>query len=319
MKRVLLATIVGLPGSGKSTLCERLYNLKTNECQVVWIEYDRFIRLQLFSPKSDNSDWKDWRHAIIGCLEKLLALWKGIDFTRDLNEKEKVIWLKANIYSAVDAKDIIVLLDDNFYYCSMRRSLYNLARKYSCSYASVVCKCSVDICFLRNCTRSNPVPEDTIRNMETKFEWPDPINNLWEKHIFTFNLSQEDVSNSANLLTSLKLLLNHPIVNESSVNDEERNKDRLINLDSLLHNADVHLRKVTSHTLKSKDCLWRVQHAKVVSSVKTECLRKLHESISKGNSDWTVENCRQIAEKLFYEKLNRILNNKLMHDWNETI
>ncbi|TNN17391.1 L-seryl-tRNA(Sec) kinase isoform 2 [Schistosoma japonicum] len=314
MRRVLLATIIGLPGSGKSTLCERLYKLKTNECQVVWIEYDQLIPLQLFSPKSDNSDWKDWRHAIIGCLEKLLALWKGVDFAQDLSEKENVVWLKVNKYSAVDAKEIIVLLDDNFYYCSMRRSFYNLARKYSCSYASVVCKCAMDICFLRNCTRSNPVSKDTIRNMETKFEWPDPINNSWEKHIFTISSSQEDVYNAASLLWSLKLLLSHPIVNESSVNDEERNKDRLINLDSLLHNADVHLRKVTSHTLKSRDSLWRIQHAKVLSNVKAECLRKLHEMISRGNSIWTIGNCQQIAEKLFYEKMNGILNNKLLHD-----
>ncbi|KAH8875787.1 L-seryl-tRNA(Sec) kinase-like [Schistosoma japonicum] len=184
----------------------------------------------------------------------------------------------------------------------------------SCSYASVVCKCAMDICFLRNCTRSNPVSKDTIRNMETKFEWPDPINNSWEKHIFTISSSQEDVYNAASLLWSLKLLLSHPIVNESSVNDEERNKDRLINLDSLLHNADVHLRKVTSHTLKSRDSLWRIQHAKVLSNVKAECLRKLHEMISRGNSIWTIENCQQIAEKLFYEKMNGILNNKLLHD-----
>ncbi|CAH8497162.1 unnamed protein product [Schistosoma turkestanicum] len=312
MKRVVLTTIVGLPGSGKSSLCERLRQLNSDDCLVVWIEYDKLIPVQLFCPKSDSSDWKDWRQAVVGCFEKLLAFWKVVDFAHDFNEKEKIIWLSINIYSTPDAKDIIVLLDDNFYYCSMRRSFYNLARKYSCSYASIVCKCAVDTCVLRNRTRPDPVPEDIIQNMERKFEWPDPVNNLWEKHTITISSHQESVHSPVSLLDFLKVLLNQPIINEDSIRDEERNKSKLINLDSLLHNVDIHLRKITNHTIKSKDYLWRTQYAKLMSNIKAECLQKLDETIHRENSIWTIENCQQFAEKLFYEKLDEILVTKAL-------
>ncbi|CAH8545853.1 hypothetical protein MS3_00005148 [Schistosoma haematobium] len=311
MKQVVLTTVLGLPGSGKSTLCERLHQLETNDCSVMWLEYDQLVPVQILSLKANNSDWKDWRQAVVGCLEKLLALWKGFDIIHDLNEKEKVIWLRINIYSTLDAKDIIVLLDDNFYYFSMRRSFYNLAKKYSCSYASIVCKCAIDTCILRNRARPSPVPDDTIHKMERKFEWPDPVNNLWEKHTITISSLQENVHNPVSLLRFLKLLLNQPIISEDSVKDEEKNRSKRINLDSLLHNVDIHLRKVTNHTIKSKDCLWRTQYAKMASDIKAQCLQELHKTIFGGNSIWTVENCQKFAEELFYEKLDEVLNKKV--------
>lgn len=247
-------------------------------------------------------------------MEKLLALWKGFEIIHNLNEKEQVIWLRINIYSTLDAKDVIVLLDDNFYYCSMRRSIYNLARKYSCSYASIACQCAMDTCILRNRSRPSPVPDDTIHKMERKFEWPDPVNNLWEKHTITISSVEENVHSPVSLLNFLKLLLNQPIRNEDSVKNEEKNRSKLINLDNLLHNVDIHLRKVTNHTIRSKDCLWRTQYAKVASDIKVECLQELHKTISGGNCIWTIENWQQFAEELFYEKLDEVLNKKVTDD-----
>ncbi|CAI2728806.1 unnamed protein product [Schistosoma spindalis] len=283
MKQVVLTTVLGLPGSGKSTLCERLHQLETNDCSVIWLEYDQLVPVQILSLKANNSDWKDWRQAVVGCLEKLLAIWKGFDIIHDLSEKEKVIWLRINIYSTLDTKDIIVLLDDNFYYYT---------------------------CILRNRARPSPVPDDIIHKMERKFEWPDPVNNLWEKHTITINSLQENVHSPFSLLSFLKLLLNQPIINEDSVKDEEKNRSKRINLDSLLHNVDIHLRKVTNHIIRSKDRLWRTQYAKMASDIKAQCLQELHKTISGGNSIWTVENCQQFAEELFYEKLDEVLNKK---------
>lgn len=128
--------------------------------------------------------------------------------------------------------------------------------------------------------------------------------------------------NPVSLLRFLKLLLNQPIISEDSVKDEEKNRSKRINLDSLLHNVDIHLRKVTNHTIKSKgtliyqfsftsDCLWRTQYAKMASDIKAQCLQELHKTISGGNSIWTVENCQKFAEELFYEKLDEVLNKKV--------
>lgn len=109
-------------------------------------------------------------------------------------------------------------------------------------------------------------------------------------------------------------MLNQPIRNEDSVKNEEKNRSKLINLDNLLHNVDIHLRKVTNHTIRSKDCLWRTQYAKVASDIKVECLQELHKTISGGNCIWTIENWQQFAEELFYEKLDEVLNKKVTDD-----
>ncbi|CAH8848196.1 unnamed protein product [Trichobilharzia szidati] len=131
MKKVALVTVIGLPGSGKSTLCGHLCNLKTDECLVIWIEYDKLIPSEIFSQNSDNSYWKNWRQAVLNCTERLLASWRNTDFVQVSSEEEKVIWLNLSEYSTLNVEKIIVLLDDNFYYSSMRRVFYSLAKKFT--------------------------------------------------------------------------------------------------------------------------------------------------------------------------------------------
>ncbi|CAH8550105.1 unnamed protein product [Heterobilharzia americana] len=314
MKKVALVTVSGLPGSGKSTLCERLCRLRTNDCFIVWIEYDRLIPIQIFSESCDNNEWKNWRQAILGCSEKLLASWKSIDFVRVLNEDEKAIWLNMSTYCSLNTQNIIVLLDDNFYYSSMRRPFYSLAKKYSCSYVSLVCSCEVDVCILRNRSRSSPVREDIIQKMAEKFEWPDPVNNSWEKHRFLVNSCTDDTNYPASLLNSLKLALNYPVINDDFMKDEERHKNRIINLENLHHNADNHLRKVANQMIKSNDSSRRAVFAKMILDVKAETLQVLHEVLSKGNPTWTVESFQQFAESLFQEKLSEAFNNGIQAD-----
>ncbi|VDQ07117.1 unnamed protein product [Trichobilharzia regenti] len=148
MKKVALVTVIGLPGSGKSTLCGHLCKLKMDECFVMWIEYDKLIPSEIFSQNPDQ---------------------------------------KSVILS-------FLMLSDSY------------------SYASVVFKCDVDICIRRNCTRMNPVDEHTIHKMAEKFEWPDPVNNLWEKYTILVNSSNEDdVDDAVNFfLKSLSLHTSDP-------------------------------------------------------------------------------------------------------------
>ncbi|CAH8526326.1 unnamed protein product [Heterobilharzia americana] len=87
--------------------------------------------------------------------------------------------------------------------------------------------------------------------------------NLNEKKIhigFSLNPLLEIHSRNypASLLNSLKLALNYPVINDDFMKDEERHKNRIINLENLHHNADNHLRKVANQMIKSNElCLRR--------------------------------------------------------------
>ncbi|CAH8848199.1 unnamed protein product [Trichobilharzia szidati] len=164
----------------------------------------------------------------------------------------------------------------------------------------------------------NPVDEHTIHKMAEKFEWPDPVNNLWEKYTILVNSPNEDDDDDANnplsLLSTLKSVLDSPIINDDFAKEEEKNRDRSINLESLLHNADNHLRKVANHIINSKDPSWRTQYAKSVSKVKAETLRMLHDILYKENSVWSIEDCQNLVENLFHEQLSKVLSDELLLD-----
>lgn len=115
-------------------------------------------------------------------------------------------------------KPLLFLMDDNFYYSSMRYEVYQLARKCkpyiillvyhvyisqsktinfnrffsdSLGFCQVYLHCDLDLCISRNEKRSEPVLTKIIREMEMRLEPPNPEKNLWEKN--SISLSSVDV------------------------------------------------------------------------------------------------------------------------------
>lgn len=74
----------------------------------------------------------------------------------------------------------VLLLDDNFYYRSMRYEHYKLARKHGTGFCQVYVECNTDVALEHNMQRINKVPEEVVRAMAEKLQPPCPAQHSWE-------------------------------------------------------------------------------------------------------------------------------------------
>ncbi|XP_010624889.1 L-seryl-tRNA(Sec) kinase, partial [Fukomys damarensis] len=148
-----------------------------------------------------TSQWKMLRQELLKYLECfLVALINGCQMSAPPNKTE-AMWedfitcLKDQdlIISAAPAaqpfhllaktalsRPLVLVLDDNFYYQSMRYEVYQLARKYSLGFCQIFLDSPLETCLQRNGQRPQAVPTEIICLMERKIERPNPEKNAWE-------------------------------------------------------------------------------------------------------------------------------------------
>ena len=108
--KIYLVLTVGIPGSGKSTLCSSMQSellQKGHECYL--LEFDLVeenIQKQKQAEGFDAEIWKQAREEIHLQVQEILS-------------------------QQCTSGDIYVLLDDNFYYKSMRKPYYKLAAEFN--------------------------------------------------------------------------------------------------------------------------------------------------------------------------------------------
>ncbi|ESO93047.1 hypothetical protein LOTGIDRAFT_232809 [Lottia gigantea] len=78
---------------------------------------------------------------------------------------------------------IVIIIDDNMYFRSMRYDYYQLARNSSVGFCEVYVACSVSLALQRNSQRASGFVEpEIITNMANRFEIPDQSHHSWEKY-----------------------------------------------------------------------------------------------------------------------------------------
>ncbi|XP_016403572.1 L-seryl-tRNA(Sec) kinase-like, partial [Sinocyclocheilus rhinocerous] len=179
---------------------------------------------------------------------------------------------------------LVVLLDDNFYYQSMRYQIQQLARKYGVGFCQVFLQCPLHVCLQRNRCRSQPVPDDVLLQMCERMEPPNEIRNPWEQQSLTLD-STDGIADGhvQKLMDLLASALENPL---SPVQDESLQKeaDRRICASSVLHQADQTCRRLVSQALTSAregqaspDVLKAL--AKALNELKTVFLQELKKDV----------------------------------------
>eukprot|EP00026_Physarum_polycephalum_P013030 Phypoly_transcript_13390.p1 GENE.Phypoly_transcript_13390~~Phypoly_transcript_13390.p1 ORF type:complete len:199 (+),score=23.96 Phypoly_transcript_13390:424-1020(+) len=137
------------------------------------------------------------------------------------------------------------MVDDNMFYRSMRRTLFNLARGCNAGFAQVHVTCPVEECIARNASRTNPVPESIIRDMAERFEVPAPTSHEWERHTI------QVPSHPQIPLFPWDTVIRFCGESIAALDDAEgKEADRIANLTSLAHQFDLQARKVVSEVMK---------------------------------------------------------------------
>ncbi|KAJ7422373.1 disintegrin and metalloproteinase domain-containing protein 9-like protein [Willisornis vidua] len=198
--------------------------------------------------------WKRSRRELLQCLERLLrALLRGAP----LPGPDEPGWERflrccrreGLLEAAQGPRPLCLLLDDNFYYQSMRYELYQLARTYSLGFCQLFLECPLECCLQRNRLRSDPVPEQTIHLMASKIEMPDLKKNTWEQNSLILRSSDYISEDNEQIINLLATALANP-VRPNEEDTEQKEADRAICAASAVHQADQTCRRVISQAMK---------------------------------------------------------------------
>ncbi|NWU91044.1 PSTK kinase, partial [Upupa epops] len=263
--RVGLCVLCGLPAAGKSSLaralCRRLPQRLGWACAV--LTYDELIPPEAFGQQEAGPDgasplvprWKRSRREVLECLERLLRTLLARDPPPDPAPPtwERFVaccWQQGlHAGSLRTPGPLYFILDDNFYYRSMRHEVFQLARTYSLSFCQVFLDCPVECCLQRNSLRSHPLPDQTIRLMASKIEMPDLKKNAWEQNSLILKSSDCTSEDNEQIISLLATALENP-VKLTEENTEQKETDRAICAASAVHQADQMCRRIISQAMK---------------------------------------------------------------------
>ncbi|XP_054625105.1 L-seryl-tRNA(Sec) kinase-like isoform X2 [Dunckerocampus dactyliophorus] len=254
---VCLCVICGLPAAGKSSLSRTVcHSANRRGWRATTLQYDELIPVQAFYARDaeENTEWKLYRHAVLQCIEEFLNNPKGSLDIPSGCRIDGAAWERC-VRSLLDPTQanqvpLLFLLDDNFYYPSMRYEVYQLARKYSLSFCQVYVQCCLESCISRNKNRPHPVPTEVIEEMEKRLKQPNPKKNQWEAKSVsvnaTDNVSECDIQRVMELICSALSDPLSPVVDDT----EQKEADRQKCATSVVHRADQACRRLISEALK---------------------------------------------------------------------
>ncbi|KAK5881388.1 hypothetical protein CesoFtcFv8_022194 [Champsocephalus esox] len=264
-----LCVLCGLPAAGKSFLAGTVLR---SAAQRGWrasvVPYDDLIPEQAFQTRGEedgvklqeHTEWKLHRQAVLQCIEQFLEKPGVLAELPSSCQINRAAWNQcilpliqpgAEDCSQADRAPLLFLLDDNFYYPSMRYEVYQLARKYSLGFCQVYLQCDVESCISRNQSRSKPIPTEVILDMVKRLESPNPQKNSWETNSISLNttddLSECDMQMVMELISSA---LSNPL-SPAEDNTEQKEADRLKCASSVVHQTDQACRRRISEAMRT--------------------------------------------------------------------
>ncbi|NXT81249.1 PSTK kinase, partial [Zapornia atra] len=310
--RVGLCVLCGLPAAGKSTLaralCRRLPHRQGWACGL--LTYDELIPPEAFSSHETGAEpfsllprWKQSRRELLQCLERFLrVLLTGVPPTAPAPQPAWERFLACcrgqGLLCEADSqagagrcptladtpRPLYLILDDNFYYRSMRYEVYQLARKYSLSFCQLFLECPLECCLQRNRQRSHPLPDQTISLMARKIEMPDHKKNAWEQNSLILQSPDCASGDNEQIISLLATALDNP-VKQTEEDTEQKEEDRAICAASTVHQADQMCRRIISQTMKdAKDKNVLPREMKSLAEELSELKAELLEDLRQGNN-----------------------------------
>jgi len=272
-RRISLVTTMGIPASGKTSLCQELLKFvsgKDSESRLFHlIQYDVIVPLRVQSQFSHHPNLaKTLRMNFLSILTHLIqVLQEGKSLTEltqlaetELSSEAEEILPKMDFISAFVSQlstipdnttsssavsDLILLIDDNNYYKSMRNEFFQIAKSNGLGFCVLYPTAPLKVCYERNLERDEAarIPSKVIEDMSGKLEEPNPLQNPAD--ILCLQVSDVlDPSTHQMIYDTLLYTLQNPIrPNLAKASSEEIAKERRICAENEIHQADLILRK----------------------------------------------------------------------------
>lgn len=248
MNKVCLNVLVGVPGAGKTTFCQRIQDcsiFKESSIRLIHICFDDFIK---FDAKIDleNSSFKGKRKRLLELFEEIVQSIKTTNPAK-LEHVKSILYEEFQQQVAIDSAETpsnyLILIDDNMYYRSMRYQVFQIARRLGTGYFQTYFEVSLDSAKSRNSKRSSSVPEEVISRMFYKLEKPDERICRWETNTIILSNSSDELD--IIFKTTLKCF-------EQPVEPLETHETKNSVEQTHVHKVDLLLRKVVGEMIKQQ-------------------------------------------------------------------
>ena len=300
LRDVLVVTLHGLIGTGKSYLCKKLCDASTSHPFHVW-HYDYDKAVEAMSSTTNNADVKSydveaWRRTRERALDFVTNLIDGVP----PSSPETFI---RHVRSS--SKRHVVLLDDNMYYRSMRYEFYSLCRQRHAAFAQLHVVASEKVAKKRNESRENPIPEQVCARLTSLCEFPDPKSNTWEMNTVVADSSES----SKEIFRKLLLAWRNPPPPLPTEEELAELKSRLeaaraATLRNAVHVTDKVLRKRIGEIMRSAEGN-KKRLAKELNLTRKSALDVLRKGNKKSDCDLSM--CVSIALDTFNRKVPSFL------------
>lgn len=293
-----LVVLSGIPGCGKSTLAKLLYDklgsmyveeqwshLKSSKClDVIVVSYDELIPENIPLDDKSQQTWKEYRKEILFCIDYLFNKEISLEnLTKVPPGVSDALWEK--FYAIVrgqftSAESVVIVLDDNMYYTSMRHKYFQIARKYTCGFCQLYLACNVQTALERNVERNQPITDDVIVAMATKIEPPNTHYNSWETNSIVINTDSEIESQLPRIMSLVKTAMLNPVQPIEETDPALTAESRQICSSNIIHQSDQILRKIVSQKMTNlkgiaEDKSTLQQLSKKYLDVRKTCLDKI--------------------------------------------
>jgi tRNA uridine 5-carbamoylmethylation protein Kti12 len=326
--RICLMLVCGAPGAGKTTFCKNFKQFlltrtssSHQHIRMFLLSYDEILKRELeieLIGSNSNAQWKQSRAFIQRLTEQLLIYLKQERskvqcfeefLQKNLNESSTPLEqkLQKNLIQSVKLdidewrhncaqKDsqigskIFVMLDDNFYYESMRLPFYKMCLANGCAYFCHVFRAEqIQTLFERNSnrTKEKQVDHSIIENIHSKLELPS--GTAWEKDYSLAHYVEDSMkfADQTQFESDLAFISSKndqfmALIDELREREQRVELSRQANRTSLIHECDLILRKLLSE--KMATCVGRVEsknksnEAGRLNSLRLNILNELRES-----------------------------------------
>jgi len=285
-----ILVLLGLPGSGKTTLARKLTTFLSEghrNVSVNCVSYDDLVPLQVqaeIARATSDQTTKSCRSSMKDSVESFLC--------------------------SVKESPCVVIVDDNNYYRSMRYEYYQLAAKHRVGYMQLYLDCSLEEAEFNNALRpeENRVPVHVISPMKYKFQVP---SEVWENCLVISNSNSNNPDVLQLIWSRIQESFKSPIMFLQMLEEKEAlsMQSRISNDRSILHGIDAILRKqVGQLVLAEKDAESKSDLARRLNNLRLSIMEDVKSGVV--NIPEEVASNRALLEEwsysLFHSRINSV-------------